>query len=295
MPSYSVEGKLGTGKGKFCVFRAQQALREGRRVAANFELRLQHLVPELDASYTRLPHKPQAFDLAAIGHGNPDSYDEEKNGCLFLDECATWLNARAFQDKSRAGVLDWCVHARKHGWDVYFVVQNADAIDKQIRTSMIELACRCARLDKVRIPFIGGMLGSIFGGRAGYFPRMHMVTARNMDFPTVVAERWFFKGDDLHQSYDTREVFTETDPFGVHSVLPLVRVRAVIRWKRWLRAVVDWFKPRPAAVLKPKFASVLALASLSPDEAWKAAAFLVANVAQKEPSCDKRQLLLTGS
>ena len=63
MPVYSVEGKLGTGKTKFCVWMAQQALIDGRRVASNVDLNLDKLVPSHKAHYTRLPDKPRAFDL----------------------------------------------------------------------------------------------------------------------------------------------------------------------------------------------------------------------------------------
>ena len=48
-------------------------------------------------------------DLDAIGHGNPDSYDESLNGVLILDELGTWLNSRSFQDKNRADLLDWLI------------------------------------------------------------------------------------------------------------------------------------------------------------------------------------------
>ena len=122
MPVYSVEGKLGTGKTKFCVWMAQQALLSGRRVASNVDLKLDKLVPYKRANYVRLPDKPKAFDLEAAGHGNPGSYDEDKNGIMILDELGTWLNARSFQDKDRAPMLDWLIHARKFGWDVYLIV-----------------------------------------------------------------------------------------------------------------------------------------------------------------------------
>ena len=222
MPCYSVEGKLGTGKGKFCVFRAREGMRAGRKIAANFLLKFEHLTPELRASYTRLPHKPTPEDLDALGHGNPDSMDEDKNGLLFLDECATWLNARTYADKSRAAFVDWCVHARKKGWDVYFIVQNYSMIDKQLRGSMIEYEVRMRRLDRIRIPLIGSALGGLFGGRVGYFPRAHVATARLADTGAhpIVAERWIFRGDDLNDGYDTREVFSASDDFGPHSVLP---------------------------------------------------------------------------
>lgn len=220
MPVYAVIGKLGTGKTKFGVWQAQRALREGRRIASNVDLHLDKLVPTKRCSYVRLPDHPSAFDLLAMGHGNPDSYDEDRNGVLLLDEMGTWLNTRSFQDKGRAALIDWFLHARKYGWDIYFFVQSAELMDKQLRDSVLEYTARCVRLDKVKIPLIGNMLHAIGGGRWGYLPRMHCVTVRVGEAAQVVADRHIYRGDDLHAAYDTRQIFRPDYPHGSHSVLP---------------------------------------------------------------------------
>lgn len=220
MAVYAVEGKLGTGKTKFAVWRAQLALNDGRRVASNVDLRLEHLSRDTSKVYVRIPDKPTAHDLAAIGPGNPDSYDEDRNGILILDELGTWLNSRSFQDKERAPLLDWLIHARKFGWDVYLIVQDSLMIDRQVREALIEYSAKCMRLDKVRIPLIGNWLRDLFGGRAGYLPRFHLVTARiGSGTSAVVAERWQYKGDWLHKAYDTRQVFRSDYPHATHNVL----------------------------------------------------------------------------
>lgn len=220
MAVYSVEGKLGTGKTKFCVWMAQQALLAGRRVASNVDLATHLLTPFKRSTYVRIPDKPCARDLEAIGHGNPASYDEDRNGVLILDELGTWLNSRSFQDKDRMPVIDWLIHARKHGWDVYLIVQDAGMIDKQVREALIEYQCRCMNLAKIRIPIVGKLL-SVFHDRAGYLPRMHTVTARTgYGAGAIVAERWMFQGKDLHAAYDTRQIFSSNYPHGAHSVLP---------------------------------------------------------------------------
>lgn len=220
MAVYSVEGKLGTGKTKFCVWMAQQALQNHRRIASNVDLRTHLLWPYRRTSYVRIPDKPTAFDLEAIGHGNPDSYDEDKNGILILDELGTWLNSRSYQDKGRADLLDWLIHARKLGWDVFLIVQDSGMIDKQVREAIIEYQVRCLRLDKVKIPFVGRFLGLIHD-RWAYLPRMHLATAR-VGYGTgqIVAERWTYRGNDLHDAYDTRQVFDSKYPHGAYSVLP---------------------------------------------------------------------------
>ena len=267
MAVYSIEGKLGTGKTKFAVWRAQRALSLGLRVASNVDLRLGALVPSIPASYIRVPDKPTSADLMSIGHGNPESYDEDKNGLLILDELGTWLNSRSFQDKSRSGVIDWLIHARKYGWDVLLIVQDAGMIDKQVREALVEYSCRCVRLDKVRIPLIGKPLNLLLGGRAGYMPRMHLVTARlGSGANVIVAERWRFRGDDLHAAYDTRQIFTDQYAYGAHTVLPAwdwkrpltFRERLRLRWASFVGERRGISAPLP----RPKLPSVLALMRL---------------------------------
>jgi len=271
MPVYSVEGKLGTGKTKFCVWIAQQALHKGRRVASNVDLRCEVLDPFRRQSYVRIPDKPTAFDLQAIGHGNPDSYDEDRNGVLILDELGTWLNARSFQDKDRAHLLDWLIHARKLGWDVYLIVQDAGMIDKQVREALIEYQCRCMRMDKVKVPLIGWFL-SVFKERWGYLPKFHQVTARvGYGAGAMVAERWLFLGKHLHAAYDTRQVFRSDYEHGTFSSLPpwdwspqplpwqvlVQRLQAAIR--------VVFAEPPKSRPLKPKLPRVQLLQRLPPD------------------------------
>jgi len=273
MAVYSVEGKLGTGKTKFAVWMAQQALYKKRRVASNVDLRLDLLTPHLkNLTYVRLPDKPRAIDLEAAGHGNPDSYDEERNGVMILDELGTWLNARSFQDKDRAPMLDWLIHARKHGWDVYLIVQDANMIDKQVREALIEYQVRLFRGDKIRIPFLGAVL-ALFNDRWGYLPKFHMATSRvGYGQNAVIAQRWMFKGYDLHDAYDTRQVFRPDYEHGSFSWLPAPDRKPTPLPMDELRAM---FSPlvnlitgktiRPSYPPKPKIKAVQLIMSL-PDK-----------------------------
>lgn len=266
MPIYSVEGKLGTGKTKFCVWMAQQAMAERRRVASNVDLFFPHIYPWGKRTYIRVPDKPTAFDLEALGHGNPDSYDEGRNGVLILDELATWLNARSFQDKGRAHVLDWLVHARKHGWDVFLIVQDAGMIDKQVREALIEYQCRCMRMDKVRIPVLGRVL-ELVHKRLAYLPKFHLVTARvGYGQGAIVADRWTFRGIDLHAAYDTRQVFRSDYPHGAHSVLPPWDWTPPATWRQRITdALSAWQGKRLRPTPKAKLPLVRRLQSLPPE------------------------------
>ena len=269
MAVYCVVGRLGTGKTKFCVYRALQALLAGRRVASNVDLQTHLLVPRSSTSYTRIPDKPTAFDLEAMGHGNADSYDEEKNGVLILDELGTWLNSRSFQDKGRAAVLDWLIHARKHGWDVYLIVQDVNMIDRQVRDGLVQYECNCLRFDKLKIPVIGFVAKRWLKG-------LHQVSAL-MVLPhgqkPVLAERWRFYGEHLHAAYDTRQVFRSDYPHGAHSVLPPWDWAPAPSWSQRMRQrLAELVAPAPRPALKPKARLVQLLQELPPDQrlsAWR--------------------------
>ncbi len=273
MPVYSVEGKLGTGKTKFTVWRAQEALQQRRRVASNVDIKPEVLHPYGPRTYVRIPDKPTAFDLEALGHGNPDNYDEERNGVLILDELGTWLNARSFQDKDRAHVLDWLIHARKLGWDVYLIVQDAGMIDKQVREALIEYQVRCMRMDKVRIPWVGRLLG-IFRERWAYLPKFHQATARvGFAGGQIVADRWMFRGIGLHAAYDTRQIFRSDYPHGSHSVLPpwdwTPELLPLERLKQRLRdAIKAQARPRPPAKPKKALAALIGRLPAQDAERW---------------------------
>ena len=265
MPVFSVEGKLGTGKTKFCVWRAQEAISTGRRVASNVDIAAHLLNPLKPGKIIRVPDKPTSADLCAMGHGNPESYDEEKNGVLILDELGTWLNSRSFQDKERAGLLDWLIHARKHGWDVYLIVQDAAMIDKQVREALIEYQVKCMRMDRVKIPLIGWFLGAIVT-RWAYLPKFHLATARvGQGINAIVAERWQFVGTNLHAAYDTRQIFRSDYEHGTFS--------ALVPWdylppgrRSLLQSMAKFvFKSTNVRTLKPKSSFAAALQKLPAD------------------------------
>lgn len=269
MAVYAVEGKLGTGKSKFCVWMAQQASAQGRRIAGNLDINVHKMRPSNPPRYCRIPDKPTAFDLDAMGHGNPGSYDESMNGVLILDELGTWFNSRSFQDKGRAELLDWMIHARKKGWDVYLIVQNVVMLDKQLRESLVEYSCNCMRMDKVKIPFIGWFIANIGEALAaligdttafrkwGYLPFFHLVTARiGQGTSAVVADRWTYTGRDLHDVYDTRQIFRSDYEHGAFTALPPWEHVAPLKFFDRLRLALQKLTPaekkRVVAIPKPR-------------------------------------------
>ncbi|MDM5062663.1 hypothetical protein OB934_07655 [Aeromonas salmonicida] len=221
MAVYFVTGKLGSGKTLFTIDIIQQALGQGRRVASNLDLNLEHMLgPKSKQSAIRLPDKPRLVDLEAIGTGYPtdEPYDESKFGVVVLDELAMWMNTRTFQDKERLFVLQWFLHARKLRWDIYFIVQHIEAIDKQLRESMCEHLVVCSRADRIKFM------------KMFKFPQVHLARIYYGDNESApLVDRVFYRSKELYGAYDTQQVFTDdlewlgnraVDMRSLYSVLP---------------------------------------------------------------------------
>lgn len=222
MTDYALTGKKGTGKSKHAVLLIRDRyLKNKRQVVTNLDLNLEPMFgPHSRATYVRVPDKPKSFDLLAAGHGNPGSYDEDLNGALVLDEMGTWLNTRTFADKDRAAVLDYFAHARKHGYDTWYIMQNVVQVDKQLRESFIEQTVRHTAFNRVKIPFFGWILGALFGEKAAFLPKFHAAVFRiGVNPQDMIANRAVFSGKDVEPCYDTRQVFMENYEHGTHSVL----------------------------------------------------------------------------
>jgi len=246
---YLVTGKLGSGKTLVTVGKIRDAIKEGRRIATNLDLNLDALVgPQLAAKarVVRLPDKPDARSLELIGVGN-ESLDEGKNALLVLDELASFLNARSWNDPSRKGILEFLIHSRKLGWDCFLIAQHIDQIDSQIRTSLVEFLVVCRRLDRMSIPFIGRFLRWWTAGLVkARLPRLHIAVVRyGQEKDSPVTDSWKYRGRDLFDAYDTRQIFVN-DP---------------------TQAPYSLWRPNPAHdYLKPKRRWVQRLLILPPDE-----------------------------
>lgn len=274
-----IQGKKGSGKSKLAVMWMQRHLLEGKRVATNLDLFLEHLLPPMSRSTCiRIPDKPTAFDLAAVGGGNNGNrYDEDQDGLMVLDELALWLNARTFADKERGPVMDYFVHSRKHGWGTAFVCQDLVQVDKQVRESQIEYVTRCTRMDRIRIPIIGWLLAMLINEKAGELPKMHKATRRlGCDPKGLKANGWWYRDGGVQKGYDTLQIFRADYPHGAHSLLsPWHLIGRFLPPKRsaWQR-IKAWVNEsaRPArdpAALRPRIRAVAIAASFGRDEAWR--------------------------
>lgn len=205
MAVYIVTGKLGSGKSLAAVGRIRDALLDGKRVATNLDIYPQHMLSPWHKSgqLVRIPDKPTLKDLEYIGCGS-QSPEEDTFGLIVLDELGTWLNSRSYRDDERQPVIDWLLHSRKMGWNVYFIVQNLQMIDKQVRDGLAEFVVTCRRTDRFQIPFF-----KHFGVK---IPRFHVAFVRyGSDRDAPMVERWIYKAKDLYQAYDTRQIFRPRD------------------------------------------------------------------------------------
>jgi len=200
MAVYFVTGKLGSGKSLVSVSKIRDYLSAGRRVATNLDLDLDHMFTYSKTPAFRLPDKPRIEDMRLLGDGyecdDPRDNDESRYGLIVLDECGTWLNSREWNDKGRRELINWFLHARKHRWDIIFLIQDMDSADKQIVAALCEHLVICRRLDRmrfVRIPL----------------PKVHIANVYYGRNKENFVERWVYKGTDLYKAYDTRQQFTD--------------------------------------------------------------------------------------
>lgn len=240
MADYAVTGKKGSGKSLYCVGLIRDALREGRRVATNLDVRPEMFGrPQCKTTFIRLPDRPCIEDLEAIGRGQ-EGVTEDDNGYIILDETSTFFNSRSFGDKTRQPMLDWLVHSRKYGWDVYYICQGLPQIDKQLRESMIEYHVSVKRTDKWPIPVITPLTAAL-GFRIG-FPKLHVGICRHgVAHDAIMLGRKWYRGKDIYPAYDTQQVFLDRShpaAVGIHSVLSAYQIKG--RYMSW------WERTKPA-------------------------------------------------
>lgn len=256
MSVYIVTGKLGNGKTLVTVGRIRDAIRAGCRVATNLDINLKEMFHRQakNIDLMRIPDKPTIHDLNAIGKGyDGHEYDESKFGLLVLDECGTWFNSRNWQDKSRKEVNDWFLHARKLGWHVYIIIQDISMLDSQARDAIGELLVTCKRLDKLRVPLVGGLIKTLTGFNPT-MPRIHRAKVTYAD--GLISDVWVYRGNALFRCYDTRQSFIQNYPHGTHSILPPWhthgRFAITMTWRNIMRITKIYWK---------RFASPVSLAT----------------------------------
>jgi hypothetical protein len=220
MSVYIVTGKLGNGKTLGAVSRIKTYLQEGKRIATNLDIFLENWrYPNCSTiEVIRIPDKPNIDHLDSLGLGYEGPYDESKSGLLVLDECGTWFNSRNWNDPQRKKVIDWFLHSRKLRWDVILIIQDISLLDKQARDSLAEHTVWCRRMDKLRIPFLGAITKAI--GYEVRLPRFHLGIVKYGDNKqSLTVDKWWYRGEDLYNLYDTEQYFVQDDSAGNYTYL----------------------------------------------------------------------------
>lgn len=236
---FVVQGKKGNGKGIIAVAMIEDYLRQGRPVATNLNMFLEHLLPlSSKTTLMRIPDQPSYQDMLNIGQIDTGG-DERKNGLIVLDECASWLNARDYSDPERKKLLDWFVHSRKHGWDVVYVIQSINMLDKQFRDGFAEHLVTVVRLDRLGVPFIGALV-KLFGF-ALRFPQIHIGIVRYGTSATApIVDRIVRRGRRFWRAYDTLQKFSKLNEYaGVSTTLSAWHVKGrYLTWWQMYKTVI---------------------------------------------------------
>ena len=223
MAIYVFTGKLGSGKTLCAVGRMQDYLNQNRRVACNIDLNLANLIgyQSKKCRVIRIPDRPILEDLESIGLGYEGDYlGEEHNGLIVLDECAQFLNTRNFQDKERGKIIEWFVHARKKRWDVIFIIQHLNALDKQFRDMFAEHIVYCNRMDRLRLPFGFRHLAQVLGF-SGNLPKLHRALVMYGSGPNAMkVDSWLYTGKNLYDAFSTEQGFSTENNGGIFSYIP---------------------------------------------------------------------------
>lgn len=221
MSVWFVTGVLGGGKTLVSVSRAIPYLEKGRPVATNLDLFFDRFPENYTTSKPyclRLPDHPSSNDLKALGYGNT-SANEEKNGLLIFDECGTWFNSHGWNAPDRKEFIDVLIHIRKYGWDVMFLVQDFEMVDKQCRQAICEYLVTCRRTDKINIPVVSALTKALTG-QPFPLPRMHIGTVMyGRTQKAIKADVWRYRGTELFDFYNTKQVFESNYPHGTYCYL----------------------------------------------------------------------------
>jgi len=73
----------------------------------------------------------------------------------------------------------------------------------------------------MKVPFVSSGIKLVTAGfHDGSLPRLHIAVIRIGCSPDgIVADRWAYRGDDLNKAYNTTQVFSDSYPHAIHSVL----------------------------------------------------------------------------
>ncbi len=80
-------------------------------------------------------------------------------------------------------------------------------VDPQLAGSLAEHVVDCKRTDRLTIPIIGPILNAV--GFAQLLPKIHVAKVYYGNKNPIAVGRWWYRGLDLYDCYDTAQIFSE--------------------------------------------------------------------------------------
>jgi hypothetical protein len=240
-------GQPGTGKSTLATGMILDNMRNGFRTVANFPVDASPAVIRPSGKISQahvevLPARPSFAQLQAIGSGWSDPKDigrEDRSGLLVMDEIGGWINSRNWNDKERQQIIDWFLHSRKRGWNIVFIAQHPNLVDKQVREAVVEGYARIRRTDRMKLPLIGVSL-----------PRFHIAIHKyGMDQNSPRLNTWVYRGTTEHKCFQSYVVFDSDDDViqGSYCTLParITKWHGQVTWKGFRKAQKRISEQRP--------------------------------------------------
>ena len=194
-----------SGKGLIASVMAEEYALKGRRIVANYPLDLSPLCtseksPVASARVHVLPSCPSSQQL------------------IVLDEAATFLGSREWNNKDRANVLNYLRLHGKLRWDILIISQDPDFLDKQVLKLVAKFG-RVRNWGELPIPVIGNLFNMSF-------PKFHSCNfkmGRDVRSPSV--GQHIFKGERYYPTYDTEWLFSEHEEDGEYMMLEPLKTK----------------------------------------------------------------------
>ena len=159
-----VTGPPGAGKSYYAVRKAVDSLEAGKFVITNVPMvadwqervvdrhLLRWLIPGRRAALKRRWRQRVLYigdDFSQLSRVRLKG-DGEGRGVVVLDEAHVWMNSRLWRDEDRLAIVNWFSQHRKLGFDVYLITQDANNIDRQVR-SLFEYHVQLRNLRKMKV------------------------------------------------------------------------------------------------------------------------------------------------
>jgi zona occludens toxin (predicted ATPase) len=211
---YLVTGPPGSGKSFYAMRKLAEAIDGGKMAATNVELvdgwpekiaglnKVRYLVPGMRrrrAEEFRRRVLVSADPLEVISTRLGEEHKGEGRGVMVLDEAHNWMNSRTWSAAGRDTIIKFFTQHRKLGWDVYLLTQDADMLDKQVRT-LFEVHIHLRNMRNARV--MGVRLFPF-----NFFLAVH--TWHSSDH--VILDREFYRLSGVAKLYDSMAMFGGLD------------------------------------------------------------------------------------